>query len=443
MGSITMTGYNNIDWSTILEAVMQQERQPVTLLEAQKSNLSAQSSAFSSLASKLSSLQTAADELKEKSAFQASAATVSDATRVSFSAGSSAAQGTYQITVNKLAQSQVSLSNGLVDADTTVVASGGTISFGTGRDVAITGPVTLNGLASAINSSETAGVSASVVKNASGFQLMITGRETGAAAAFTTSAAGLTGGSATLSFTQPQTAQDAEILLNGVTVNSATNAFESAIQGASFTVLKQDSANPVVVTINASNDSLKSLVKKLVSAYNDTMKFIDAQQAAAVKGETNNIGRDALVRSLRRQVNGDLFAPNTVGGGTLSSLAQVGFTLSRSGELSLDESQFDAAMKSGRLDVQKLFHGSDGTNGVFGKFEASIDQFTKAGGLLPSQQKRITDQTSRIAGRIEDMEERLATRRAALQKEYVAADQLIAELKAQGNQLSSYSSSWG
>ena len=154
------------------------------------------------------------------------------------------------------------------------------------------------------------------------------------------------------------------------------------------------------------------------------MKFIDAQQAAAMKGETNNIGRDPLVRSLRRQVNADLFAPNAAGGGTLNSLAQIGFTLSRSGELSLDESQFDAAMKSGRLTSRSSSTVSDGTDGVFGKFEASIDQFTKAGGLLPSQQKRLTDQTSRIADRIEDMEERLATRRAALQKEFIAADQL-------------------
>jgi flagellar hook-associated protein 2 len=442
MGSITLTGYNNIDWSTILDAVMQQERQPVTLLETQKSTLSAQASAFSTLASRLSSLQSAADDLKDKSAFQASAATVSDSTRISFSSGSTAAKGTYQITVNALAQAQVSLSNGLADADTTVVATGGTISFGAGRDVTITGPVTLNQLASAINSSDTAGVAASVVKNASGYQLMITGHETGAAAGFTTSAAGLTGGATPLTFTQPQTAQDAEITLNGVTVTSATNTFDSAIQGASFTVLKKDTENPIVVTINASNDSLKSLVQKLVTAYNDTMKFIDAQQDAATKGETNNIGRDALVRSLRRQLTGDLFATNTAGGGALKSLAEAGLTLSRTGELSLDSARFDEALKNGRIDVQKLFFGTDGSDGVFGKFEASIDQFTKAGGLLPSQQKRITEQTSKIAARIDDMEERLEVRRAALLKEYVAADQLIAQLKAQGNQLSAAASSW-
>ena len=160
---------------------MQQERQPVTLLEAQKTNLSAQKSAFSSLASKLSSLQSAADELKEKSAFQASAATVSDSTRVSFSAGSSAARGTYRDH-----RQQARPGAGLAEQRPGRRGHDGRrqrwhhqFRHRSRRDDHGTGHTERSRRGD--QQSETAGVSASVVKNASGYHLMITGQETGAA----------------------------------------------------------------------------------------------------------------------------------------------------------------------------------------------------------------------------------------------------------------------
>ena len=64
MGSaITFSGFNNIDWSMILDAIMAQERLPVTTLEAQQTALESQKRAFSTLASRLSALQTASETL--------------------------------------------------------------------------------------------------------------------------------------------------------------------------------------------------------------------------------------------------------------------------------------------------------------------------------------------------------------------------------------------
>jgi Flagellar hook-associated protein 2 N-terminus len=56
---ITFSGFNNIDFSYILNAIMQQESQPVVTLQAQQRALQSQQSAFSTLASKLSALETA------------------------------------------------------------------------------------------------------------------------------------------------------------------------------------------------------------------------------------------------------------------------------------------------------------------------------------------------------------------------------------------------
>ena len=53
MGSpITFSGFNSIDFNQILNAVMAQERTPLTRLETQKKTLESQNSAFATLGTK-------------------------------------------------------------------------------------------------------------------------------------------------------------------------------------------------------------------------------------------------------------------------------------------------------------------------------------------------------------------------------------------------------
>ena len=58
MGSpITFSGFNNIDFGSILNAIMTAERAPLTALETQKTTLNQQGTAFTTLASKLGALR--------------------------------------------------------------------------------------------------------------------------------------------------------------------------------------------------------------------------------------------------------------------------------------------------------------------------------------------------------------------------------------------------
>jgi flagellar capping protein FliD len=68
---------------------------------------------------------------------------------------------------------------------------------------------------------------------------------------------------------------------------------------------------------------------------------------------------------------------------------------------------------------------------------AVIDTYTSSDGLLSGMNERISDQVSALSRRIADLEERLAVRRAALQKEYIAADMVMSQLNSQMGSLSS------
>jgi len=195
-----------------------------------------------------------------------------------------------------------------------------------------------------------------------------------------------------------------------------------------------------VLTITGDTGSIKDLLSKFVASYNDVVNFIDNQQAAAGRKETNNIGRDPLIRNLRSQLSRTLVA--SFGTGTFQVASQAGLQLQRDGTLVFDSAAFDTAVTRDAASVQKLFTGDGTTGGVFQALFTSLQSYTKSDGLVPNAQQRLDAASSRLADRIDDFNNQLALKRDALQKEMIAADQAIASLKQQGNSLSSLSSQY-
>jgi flagellar hook-associated protein 2 len=440
MGSpITFSGFNNIDFNSVLEALSAQDRLPVRQLETQQVELERQRTAFGTLATRLSAVEAAARDLASVSAFGGTKASVSNEAIAKASTGSGAPAGTYAVVVSQLARSQVTVTNGSTpDADATIVASGGTLTIG-GTAVTVSGDVTLQGLAEAINGTSDIGVTASVVRSGSAYQLVLTGKSTGAAHAFSVSN-GLTGGAGvTFPGTNAQEARDAAFTINNVQVTSDSNTIDGAIAGTTLT-LQQESTNPVTITITADASSVQEMVRKFAASYNELVAFLDQQTRAYANKQRDNIGGDPLVRQLRgslsRVVGGEVGT-----GDAYTSLAQVGLSFSRTGQIEFNGTEFDQAMKADRTAVIALFQGGGSADGAFDRIKAALSTYTSSGGLIPTAQTRITEQVSKIGGRIDDLERRLAIRREALQKEFIAADLAIAQLNASKSQLGSFGAS--
>jgi len=436
---ITFSGFNNIDFNSVLEALSAQERQPVVQLETQQAELQKQRAAFGTLATRLSAVEAAAADLATATAFNGATASVSSASALKATASNGAATGSYAVKVTQLANAQVTVTNGSTpDAATTVVANRGSLTIGA-KTVTLTGGVTLQGLAAAINDTADIGVSASVVRSGAAYQLVLTGKETGAASTFTVTN-NLSGGTGVkFAATNAQTARDAAFTINNVLVTSSSNTIDDAIAGVSLT-LQEPTQTPVTVTITADLSSVQELVKKFTSAYNDLVAFLEEQTKAYGNKQRDNIGGDPLVRQLRnnlsRVVGGEVST-----GDTFTSLAQVGLTFSRTGQLEFRNADLQTAMTRDRGGVVALFQGGSAFDGAFDKVKAAIGNYTSSGGLIPTAQTRLDSQLSKIGTRISEMERRLAIRKEAMQKEFIAADLAIAQLNASKSQLSSLSTS--
>jgi len=440
---ITLSNFNSIDFTVILNAVMQQASQPLTALQTKQTNLAMENNAYGVLASRLGSLETAAAGLSTSSAVTQYTSTLSDAGSVAVTANGDAVPGTYDVIVNRLAKSQVTASSSsTADADTIAVATGGSLTIG-GVAVTVSGSLTLAALAKQINSTANIPVTASVVQSAPGaFRLVLTSTNTGAANAFAMTN-GLTGGSG-VAFTDPpaQDAVDALATINSLAITSSSNTLTSAIPGATLSLLHADPLKTTTVTVAADDSSTITNVKTFVSAYNDLMKFVSDQSTAAANGEPGTLAHEALLRQARGALRSAL--GGSYGSSTFAHLAEIGIGFNQTGLLTLTTAALSSALSQDRASVVALFSGtatnSDGfTNGAFGTVQSAIDEFTRAGGFVASAQSQLTAQGSRLDTQIGDMQGRLAVQRAALQQQYIAADQAMTQLKSQSGTLSSMS----
>jgi flagellar hook-associated protein 2 len=445
MGSpITFSGFNQIDFNLILNAVMQQERKPLESLEQRKVALQSTSGTYTTLATKLGALQSAASKLGDSSTVVGFAAASSNEQAVKVSSTSAAAPGRYDVVVSQLARAQVTVSGvAAADSNTTNVATGGSLTID-GVTVSLSGPVTLSGLAAAINDADGLDVNASVSETAPGaFRLILTAADTGAANAFTVSN-NLTGSTVTFTDTDGDlvsgdTAADnavqatnAALTINSVAVTATTNVLTSAIEGVTLTLLKADADDTVVVDVTRDDGSLTDRLKSFVAAYNDLAKLTNAPPST-----TNTIGRDALLRGVRNELR--MALTSQYGTGDYTRLAEVGIGFTRTGELTLDEAILDEALQDNPDAVTSLF--ADATTGAFASIQTLVKTYTSADGHLPDARTRLTDEISRLGVRIADMEARLAIRREALRREYSAADQAMSRLNSQSGALAGFGAS--
>jgi flagellar hook-associated protein 2 len=449
---ITFSGANGIDFNQILSIIMTQESQPLVALQNRQAALQSKAATFGTLASRALAVQQAAAKLADTSQLSGYAATSSNSSALSVSATSSAIPGRYDVVVNELAKAQVTASTTAAPDPDTVVSNGGTITIG-GVTVTLAGSTTLRQLADAINATGNPPARASVVQSGpSSYRLVLSAKDTGQANAFTITN-NLTGGSG-LAFGDADSngvsgdsaadnavqASDASLLVNNIPITSTTNTITSAVPGVTITAFQRDPARSITVDVAADTASVKTKLQDFVKAYNDFQKFVTDQGASALKGDIASIGRDPLLRQIKDQMRSVLV--NQYGtGGVFSALSQVGLEFTRTGTLSLNETVLTNALASGTAEFGRLFAGDTGIPGAFATLDTQLDAFTQGDGLIPGARKQMTEQATRLTDSIANMQDRLAIRRAALQREFIAADAAMSQLQSQTGSIASFGSS--
>lgn len=451
MATISSPGIGSgLDINSIVTKLMTIEQQPLINLQRKEASYQAQLSAYGAVKGALSTVQTAAKALTSATLYSGRSVSVADNTILTASAGSTAAVGTYAVTVSQLAQAQVLRTNVAYAATTTTFNTGSiAINVGGGATTNITIDATnntLGGIRDAINSANI-GVTASVVNDGTTNRLIFSSKTTGLTAgamSITVTDSG-SGGTQALSdlnsasLTSLALPLDAIFSVNGLSITRSGNSVTDAIEGVSLNLTKAGTlTTPVAtqITVTRNTSSVQNAVADFVTAYNTAVKQLKSVSAYdATTKQAAVLTGDNTVRGLLNQMSN--LAQSRVSGlsGGLSRLSDLGISVQKDGTLSTDSTKLSAALNDTTKDVAGLFSSTATDNkGIAVRLNEAITSILGSSGMLTSRTEGINRSIAGLTKRQEALESRLTTIEANYRRQFTALDSLLASM----NQTSSY-----
>lgn len=275
--------------------------------------------------------------------------------------------GSMNVKVEQLAQKDV-WQSGLFDGTTTtkdsLVNQGDLTINGTTID---TNGKSYSDLVKEINKID--GVDASLVENSSGgFRISIKSSETGSV-----NSINLSGSAANELFKVNETdhevlknyhvleAKDMQMKVDGVDYSNSTNTM--TIDGLKITATKEGGNS--TIEISNYNTDLPKQMQEFANKYNE---FKSAIENELYSSESSVYDKSSL-RNMLETVKQELFGSGNSG----SSMFSFGFTLdSKSGDLLFNQKEFEASIKDGTEELEKLFTGAAEAKGIATKLDEAI-----------------------------------------------------------------------
>lgn len=474
MATISSPGLGSgLDVNSIVSQLVALERRPIALLQQQKSALQAKLSSFGLLQSYTVNVHDAVARLAKPELWEKTKATSSDPGTVTVTSSATATGGSYSIEVSQLAQAQ-GLASAAYASDDAAVGSG-TLHLQLGSwnadktaftpksgtsvvDIPIEpGTDSLEKVRTAINGAN-AGVTASIIRDASGSRLVLRSTATGEENAVRITAnadAPAAPGDPTLddlvfdppsglgSTTETLAARNASATINGLAVSSASNTLSGVVEGLTLTLAKTTTA-PVQVGVALDNAAMRTAVDDFVKAYNEINRYIaDQTKYDADKKVGGVLQGDTATRSLQGQLRTALSA----GSGASSSFARlsdIGIRLQKDGSLSVDGAKFDVALAN-PVAVQAAFTSNpegEANDGFAVRIKALAALLTGSEGLVSTRTQGLRDSISRSDKQIERYEERVAQTEARLLRQYSALDTSLNRINGLGSFVSQQIELW-
>jgi len=173
---------------------------------------------------------------------------------------------------------------------------------------------------------------------------------------------------------------DASITIDGVTVTRSKNTIDDILTGVTLDLLKSDAGTTVTLNIGRDIDALMEKINTFVTSYNNISSYIRTQ--SSYDGTKQQAGGLLFADGTLASVKSDLtsiLVRNVWGvSSDFSTLGLVGVSVSRDGQLSIDDSKLRGYMTTNFNDIQKLFTaGGTTSTGTLAYISHGID--TKEG----------------------------------------------------------------
>ncbi len=416
VGGLTGTGF---DSAAMVQQMLQLRSIPIQRLQVEKQIVETKLSYLGQLYESVNSFYEFFSNLNVDDLFKGKRATVSNTDVVSVSVTDDAPNIEFNLTVNKLSQGEIRVSNGGVANLTDTFAGSGTltITYNTGSttesfNINYSAGQTLEDLVNAINSAQER-VKASVYYDGSKYSLMLSEQDLGASTVETDTTGGVyvidvTGLPSELGtgLNTIQSAQNAQITIGtGSPVTSPTNTFENVISGVTIEAKDLGSSN---VKISEEYSKVTSFLKDFADRYNKVVNMVDALTS----------GEDALFLGENTITNLKYGIANR-----LDPLIELGVLNydGETGEISIDSSKLNDLLNTEPERVKDAINNLKSDFGTY--LEVQSDTFK-------GFKNTLEDRVSRLDTRIQSLAQRLAQEEIFLRKQFSRLEAFISDAEA-------------
>ena len=345
-------------------------------LERSETKFNSQLSGFDTLQFAFNAFKSQVSTLTDISNFQKKGVSSSDESVLGTTVTGKPNNGTYQIEVQSLATSHTLASQAEFGSSTSVVGQGDLVFNVGGVSSTINIDATnssLAGIQNAVNSAGI-GVNATIVNVGSGYKLMFSSTNAGVGNTIDVSVAGDTDGNntdalglsrlVTANMDQTVAAQDATIVVNGLTVNSSSNNIANVIEGVTLNLKSSEIGSIKTIQISKDTEGLQKAVEDFVDLYNALDEIIKDLGSAEKKDKdekensdsiTGNLKGDSALRTVKSSIREAVLDSVPGLSGSIQSLADIGIKSKLNGTLELDTSTLSTAIANNPGAVGSLF----------------------------------------------------------------------------------------
>ncbi|MDW5375688.1 flagellar filament capping protein FliD [Halomonas sp. HP20-15] len=435
MASISSLGIGSgLDLNGLLDQLESAERQKLSPIVAQQSSYKAKISAFGKIESALDSFQQAAAKLTKAETFQAVTSKVSGSEGLTATTDATAVPGTYQVAVDKLAQAHSVAGGGVASKSESLGSGTLDISLDSGESMSIDlSDSSLEDIRDAINT-ENKGVSASIINDGStnGYRLVLTSQKTGQSSNMTVGLSNVTGDAGlttALTTTEQVAAQDASLTVNNITITSASNQIEEAIQGVTLDLTQESVGASSTVTVSRDEETIQGDIQAFVDAYNALQTTIDS--ATAYNGEGSASGHligDNRVRTIESRLRQTVM--DVGGGNDFNRLADIGINLTSDGKLEVDSDKLGQVVSDNPNGVKQFFAGVAEEGGLASKLDESLSAMLEDQGLVGRAITGFEDRIDALGERYTRTEESINNTVERYRKQFAQMDAMVSQMNS-------------
>lgn len=431
---------SELNTAQIISDLMDVERIPYTNLETRKSNLQSEQAVFRQLNTKLSALQRLAGDLQLAATYEKSKGTFTNGSIGTVTVNGNATASTYTINVKELAKNKITAAEGLKGSDTNLTNA--TFSIG-GKNINIASlapnggsfennEAALKALVVEINKGDYGGKAAIIDLTGNGdFRLNITATK---------------GGNADIDFTLGgtsssviQSANDAEIEINGVTVTRSTNEISDLIPG--ITLNLQSTGNSTL-KVERDVEAITTQVENFVAAYNDLIKLVKTNLSKPEDADTvNPLQGDSTLKSVQNDLYNMITGMVFKDGSFEGFMEELGLSIDKdvkagtkmTGEIVFDKTVFSKALAENPDKVTNIF--VDRMTEMSTKL---FDQYTSSTrGTLSMKITGYDSELKLVDEKLINMERKLEMKEARLKLQFNNMEVMLSSLKNEQDWLTS------